>query len=76
VNPENMTMNTQSTYELTHQELDLVNGGSFSLGGILGAGLAGAAGGVAGGIKNGNWGSAVGGFIFGAVGEFIKEMRS
>jgi hypothetical protein len=80
----NITMNTQSTYELTHQELDRVNGGSLSFGGIIGAGFDGAAGAVGanapGSMQSGNWAStgyaAASGFIFGAVREFIKEMRT
>jgi hypothetical protein len=76
LNPENTIMNTQSTYELTHQELDLVNGGTLSPGGILDAGLAGASR-AGGSFKNGSdYASAAGGFIFGAVREFIKEMRT
>jgi hypothetical protein len=75
---------TTSTYELTHQELDLVDGGSLSASGIIGAGLDGAAGAIGanapGSVQSGNWAStgyaAASGFILGAVREFIKEMRT
>ena len=71
------------TYELSFDELDFATGGNLSFGGIIGAGIAGAAGGAAsnvpGAIQSHNWGNtaagAVGGFVVGAVTEIIRELR-
>jgi hypothetical protein len=69
-------MNTHSTYELTLDELDLVNAGTFSPGKIIGAGLTGAANGAANGGNTlaGRGIGAVLGFLFGAGVEIAKEM--